>query len=84
MRRTSPKVLSIIDENNCNIECHFAIVYKKLCNSVDDPKNLSRIHRRLNDSINESSLIEINKITPLIIQLEISELKNEKTDPVFN
>ena len=83
LRRTSPTVSSVIDGNNSNIESHFADVYKKLYNSVDDAESLSRIHRRLNDSINEGSLVQVNKITPQLIQLAISKLKNDKTDPVF-
>ena len=83
LRRTQPTVSSVIDGNNINIESHFAKVYEKLYNSVDDAENLSRIHKRLNDSINEDSIKEVNKITPKLIQLAISKLKNDKTDPVL-
>ena len=71
LRKTSPMVSSVIDRNNSNIENHFANAYKKLYNSVDDAKKLCRIHRRLNNSVNEGSLIEVNKIIRQLILIAI-------------
>ena len=78
LRTTPPAMSSVIDGNNTNIEGHFAKVYGKLYNTCDDAENLSRIHRRLDDSINLGSLIEVDKITPQLIQQAVMKLKNDK------
>ena len=48
MRKTAPTVFSMIDEVTINIETHFANVYEKLCNSIDDKEKLMTVLQHLN------------------------------------
>ena len=73
MRKTAPTVSSMID--GVTIETHFANVYEKLYNSIDDKEKLMRVLQPLNTKINSGSFIEVEKITPTLIKEAISKLK---------
>ena len=83
IRKTPPDMSSMIDGVTRNIESHFAKVYEKLYNSVEDAEKLASLLERLNSNINSDSLKVIEKIKPELIRLAISKLKNDKTDPIF-
>ena len=58
-----------------NIETHFAAVYEKLYNSIDDKEKLMTVLQHLNTKIDSGSFIEVEKITPALIKEAISKLK---------
>ena len=66
------------------IETHFANVYDKLYNSIDDNENLTTVLRHLNTKIDSKSMIEVEKITPALIKESINKLKYDKTDPLYH
>ena len=84
MRKISPTVSSMIDGVTVNIETHFANVYDKLYNSIDDNENLTTVLRHLNTKRDSKSMIEVEKITPALIKEAINKLKNDKTDPLYH
>ena len=84
MRKIPPTVSSMIDGVTVNIETHFANVYDKLYNSIDDNENLTTVLRHLNTKIDSKSMIEVEKITPALIKEAINKLKNGKTDPLYH
>ena len=83
LRRASPATTAAIDGVTSNIESHFADVYDKLYNSVEDTDDLKEVKEYLNKNITERSLTDVNVITPELVGEAISLLKNDKTDPVF-
>ena len=83
MRTTVPTVSSMIDGVTNNVETHFANVYKKLYNSVDDQENLMVVLQHLNKNIHSASTIDVEKVTPTLVENAISKLKNDKTDPLY-
>ena len=83
LRKATPAISETIDGVTSNVESHFADVYKKLYNSVDDTEELAEIEQYLNKNINESSLNEVKVVTPQLVREAIGLLKNDKTDPVF-
>ena len=64
----------MIDGVTVNIETHFANVYDKLYNSIDDNENLTTVLRHLNTKIDSKSMIEVKKITPALIKEAINKL----------
>ena len=76
LRRSVPTVPSMIDDVTSDVENHFAELYRRLYNSVDDHENLQFISKEVNN--------KIMRITPELGQKAISHLKHKKTDPVSN
>jgi endonuclease/exonuclease/phosphatase family metal-dependent hydrolase len=82
LRKSPPEMTSMIDGVTNNVEAHFAKVYEKIYNSVEDDK-LAAVLGRLDKGITSESLHDVEMIQPEIIRLAICQLKNDKTDPVF-
>ena len=83
LRKTAPTVSSMIDGVTNNIETHFANVYEKLYNSIDDKENLTTVLQHLNTKIDCESVTKVEQITPILVKEAISKLKNDKTDPLY-
>ena len=49
----------MIDGVTINIETHFANVYEKRCNSIDDKEKLMSVLQHLNTKIDSGSFIEV-------------------------
>ena len=73
----------MIDGVNTNIESHVANVCKQLYNSVDDKAALIKVKQYLNDRINSSSIDDVRRITPSLVEEAIGRLKNNKSDTLF-
>ena len=84
IRRAPPATSEAIDGVTSNIESHFASVYGKLYNSVEDTKDMEDVKLYLKDNINEGSLADVNVITPQLVAQAISQLKNDKMDQIFD
>ena len=82
-RKAAHTVSTMIDGVNTNIESHFANIYKQLYNSIDDRDALMKVKQNLKDRINSSSLNDVQRITPSIVEEAIGRLKNNKSDPLF-
>ena len=83
-RKAAHTVSTMIDGVNTNIESHFANIYKQLYNSIDDRDALMKVKQNLKDRINSSSLNDVQRITPSIVEEAIGRLKNNKSDPLFD
>ena len=83
IRRAPPATSGNIDGVSCSIESHFATVYEKLFNSVDDAENLDEVRRYLTKNITDKNLEDVELISPELVGKAINLLKNDKTDPVF-
>jgi endonuclease/exonuclease/phosphatase family metal-dependent hydrolase len=83
MRRCSPSVAKIIDGVADNIPDHFAGIYSKLYNSVNDDEPLMNTFNLVNKKITSLSMEQVMKITPEVVGKAISKLKSNKKDPTF-
>ena len=72
-----------MDGVKSQIESHFAKVYERLYNSVDDKEGTQEVKDYLNRNINERSLDDVNLVTANLVEKAINRLKNDKTDPVY-
>ena len=83
-RSVAPTVSTVIDGITSDVETHFANTYRKIYNSVNDHGNLLEVTQFLEKKVNPSSIADVERITPLIVEEAIKHLKNNKTDPVFD
>ena len=81
LRRSVPTVPSMIDDVTSDVENHFAELYRRLYNSVDDHENLQFISKEVNNKIDQSCIKDVMRITPELVQKAISNLKHKKTIP---
>ena len=84
LRKPAPAVSSMIDGVTNNLETHFANVYEKLYNSIDDKDNLTTVLQHLNTKIDCESVTKVEQITPILDKEAISKLKNDKVDPLYH
>ena len=63
LRRSAPTVANTIDGRRKDIPDHFAGIYERLYNSVDDNRELIGLQQSLNKKINGSCMNEVTKVT---------------------
>ena len=83
LRRSAPTVATI-DGRRKDIPDHFAGIYERLYNSVDDNRELMGLQQSLNKKINGSCMNEVTKVTSSVIVVAVAHTKQDKTDPIFN
>ena len=74
LRKTAPTVSSMIDGVANNLETHFADVYEKPYNSIDDKENLTTVLQHLDTKIDCESVTKVEQITPILVKEAISKL----------
>ena len=82
LRKSTPTIANVIDEVAEDIPQHFAGIYRKLYNSVDDREELSDILQKLNAKICPLSVDEVMKVTPEMVKSAANHLKGNKSDPL--
>ena len=83
LRKSDHISVASIDGVKDNVQEHFATIYKNLYNSVEDKEDVKVLYRRNEDKIYETSLIDVEKVTPKLVKEAISHLNNGKSDPAF-
>ncbi|MEO2160307.1 MAG: reverse transcriptase domain-containing protein, partial [bacterium] len=83
LRKSRSTVANIIDGEADNIPKHFADIYSKLYNSVDDQNSLNSISCFLNEKICPISLEDAMKVTPALVRDAVIHLNSNKSDPTF-
>ena len=84
MKKTKETVANSIDGVYENIPEHFNEIYKNLYNSVGDSAELIEIRDEIESKVNLGSLEDVKKVTPEIIKEATANLRNSKSDPVFD
>ena len=84
LRNSSNTTGRVIDGVSENIPTHFADIYNKLYNSVDDQEDFHKLYKKLNNMISSLSLHNVSKVTPSVIMEAVGHLKSEKNDPSHN
>ena len=63
---------------------HFANVYDRIYNSVDDKEEMSRMYSRVNKSIDTTSLSDVDLVTNDIVREATMNLESNRNDPIFD
>ena len=84
MRKAPAVVANSIDGITEGIPDHFAKIYSKLYNSIDEQNELNDLFCSIEDKIDRKSMTEILKITPDIVKDAAKHLKKKKNDPTYN
>ena len=82
MRQVKNEAPSAIDGNDSPAN-RFAQVYDKLYNSTNDKEDTDAMINKIQCSVKEDSIKDVNLVTPDVIKNVISEIKTNKKDPVF-
>ena len=83
-RKCNRVYANTIDGHNNGIPSHFAKMYKRLCNCIDDEDNLSRIEESIEGKITQRSNSDIRQITTELLKTASQKLKSGKSDPLLN
>ena len=83
LRKIKDTVPITIDGTKDNITGHFANVYERIYNSIDDEEEMAKIYLRVNKSLDSTSLEDVNLITTDKIREATSNLKSNRNDPLF-
>jgi hypothetical protein len=69
---------------SANIANHFAGIYKKLYNQVEQGDKITDIMDGLNKKITNSDLSEISRVTESVIRQGLKRMKGNKSDAIFD
>ena len=84
LRNTPEYVPCSIDGEQNDVPGHFSRIYSKLYNSAGDRKELDERKDIIENKITKSNISDVNKVTPSIVKEATKNLKNGKSDPVFD
>ena len=83
LRNSEKLVANSIDGKQENIQEHFAGVYGKLYNSIEDKEATQVLFKEVDSMVNSKSLADVEKVTPAIVKEAVGKLNSNKTDPVY-
>ena len=83
LRKIKDTVPITIDGTKDNITGHFANVYERIYNSIDDEEEMATIYLRVNKSLDSTSLEDVNLITTDKIREATSNLTSKRNGPLF-
>ena len=84
MRKAPEYVPCSIDGEQNYVPGHFSRIYSKLYNSAGDRIELDELKDIIENKITTSNISDVNKVTPSIVKEATKNLKNGKSDPVFD
>ena len=83
MRKSQGGVINTIDGVSSGIPDHFASIYSKLYNSVEEKDKLGELLALINRSIDIKNITEIKEVTPEVVEKAAKRLKTKKSDPLL-
>ena len=84
LRKAKPAVATSMDGVTDNIPGHFRGIFKDIYNSADDKENLIDVLGDVQMKINESSLVDVELVTPEVVKQASKHLNDSKSDPQLN
>ena len=84
LRKAKPVAATSMDGVTDNIPDHFRGIFKELYNSANDKEELVGVLTEVEDRINESSLDDVQLVTPEIVKQASKKLQDSKSDPQLN
>ena len=76
-------VTTTIDGTKDNITGHFANVYERIYNSIDDKEEVAKLYSRVNKSLDSTLIKDVDLITTEKIRVATFNLKSNRNDPLF-
>ena len=83
MRKAPAAVVNSVDGVTEDIPGHFASIYSRLYNSVNEESKLKSIYRMVDNQVSNCDNSEVSKITADVVKEAANHLKKNKTDPIF-
>ena len=83
LRKVNDIVPTTIDGTKDNITGHFADVYERIYNSIDDKVEVAKIYFPVNKSLDSTSIKDVDLITTGKIREATLNLKSNRNDPLF-
>ena len=84
MRKSTSAAVNSIDGVSHDIPDHFATLYSRLYNSVDEKSKLESLFKTVNNQVSQEDIFEISRITPEVVKDAVGHLKKNKTDPLLS
>ena len=83
MRKAPVAVVNSIDGVTKDIPQHFASIYSRLYNSVNEREELNALYAAIDSQVSNADISEVSKISTDVVREAVSHLKKNKTDPLF-
>ena len=83
MRKAPATVVNSVDGVTEDIPGHFASIYTRLYNSVNERSKLESIYAAVDNQVSNGDDSEVSKITTDVVKKAVSHLKKNKTDPIL-
>ena len=84
LRKAKPVVATSVDGVTEDIPGHFRGIFKEIYNSANDEEELLDVLNEVESKINESSLDDVQLVTPDIVRQASKNLNDSKSDPQLN
>ena len=82
LRKSKPIVATCMDGEKNDIPGHFQSIFKEIYNSADDKEDLLAVLNEVEAKVNESSIDDIQLVTPDIVRQASKNLNDSKSDSV--
>ena len=83
MRKSNPVIASSMDGYQ-DVKAVFREKYENLYNSANDEEKLGEVYRETEGMVTQSSIAEVEKVTPALVKEAVQKLKPGKSDPMFS
>ena len=84
LRKVKTNPATSMDGKVDNIADHFRSIYSELYNEDVSEDENEEVIEEIEARVSSSDAVEINKITPELVKLACTRLKNNKSDPQFS
>ena len=84
LRSAKPIIATSMDGVTEDIPGHFKNIFSELYNSADDTEELLDVLRQVEERIDDSSIDDVNLVTPDIVRKAAKNLQDSKSDPELN
>ena len=84
LRKAPETVANCIDGEKDDIPGYFSTVYGDLYNSAGDKEEVLELKEAIENKVKLSQIEDVQKVTPAIVEEATNNLRNSKTDPVFD
>ena len=84
LRKCKPTIATSMDGKKEDIPGHFKNIFKDIYNSANDQDDLNEVMVEVESKINEASLVDVDLVTPDIVEEATKNLNDSKSDPHLN
>ena len=84
LRKSKPNVATSMDGEKEDIPGHFKNIFEDVYNSANDQDDLKKVLIEVEAKISETSLSDVDLVTPEIVEQATKNLNESKSDPQLN